>query len=116
LQGQSELQRIRDKNDQMAAQLEALQSSMVQETQQRIIAQKTADRLRNDLRNREAVLQESARRIKQTEEMLSHREKIIGALKDKHQPESQIWKPSRYLHLGLRSFGSWSPREHPQKR
>jgi chromosome segregation ATPase len=89
LQGQSELQRIRDKNDQMAAQLEALQSSMVQETQQRIIAQKTADRLRNDLRNREAVLQESARRIKQTEEMLSHREKIIGALKDKHQPESQ---------------------------
>lgn len=89
LQGQSELQRIRDKNEQMAAQLEALQSSMVQETQQRIIAQKTADRLRNDLRNREAVLQESERRIKQTEEMLSHREKIIGALKDKHQPESQ---------------------------
>jgi hypothetical protein len=89
LQGQSELQRIRDKNEQMAAQLEAIQSSMIQETQQRIIAQKNADRLRTELRSRETVLQESARRIKQTEEMLCHREKIIAALKDKHQPESQ---------------------------
>jgi chromosome segregation ATPase len=89
LQGQSELQRIRDKNEQMAAQLEAIQSSMIQETQQRIIAQKNADRLRTELRNRETVLQESDRRIKQTEEMLCHREKIIAALKDKHQPESQ---------------------------
>jgi hypothetical protein len=89
LQGQSEVQRIRDKNEQMLAQQEALQSSMVQETQQRIIAQKTAERLRTDQRNRNTMLQELERRIRQTEEMLTHREKIISAIQDKHQPDSQ---------------------------
>jgi DNA repair exonuclease SbcCD ATPase subunit len=89
LQKQTDFERVQDKKEQLAAQLESLQSSMVQETQQRIIAQKTAERLRTDLNNRDASLRSLESKLKQAETMLSHREEMIGALKDLNRPDSQ---------------------------
>ena len=88
-QKEIDFERIQDKKHQLTAQLEALQKSMVQETQQRIIAQKTSERLRTDLNNREATTRALEAKIKQAESMLSHREEIIGALKDMNRPDSQ---------------------------
>jgi chromosome segregation ATPase len=89
LQEQAEMDRIKDKKAQVTAQLDALQGSLVQETQQRIIAQKTADRLRSEQRNRDVAMQSLESRLHQAEEMLSHRENMIAALKDRNQPDSQ---------------------------
>lgn len=89
LQAQADLDRSKDKNQQLKAQLDAQQSSMVQETQQRIVAQKTAERLRTDLNNREVSVRSLESKIKQAETMLTHREDMIAALKDKNSPDSQ---------------------------
>ncbi|MGB8701267.1 MAG: hypothetical protein WCD18_17785 [Thermosynechococcaceae cyanobacterium] len=89
LQTQSELEQLRDKNAQLVAQLDALQSSMVQETQQRIIAQKTTERLRTELRNRETALRSLETQLKQSEGMLAQREDMIAALQDLSRPGSQ---------------------------
>ncbi len=88
-QKERDFERIQDKNHQLTAQLETLQKSMVQETQQRIIAQKTAERLRTDLNNRDATMRALEAKIKQAESMLNHREEMIGALKDLNRPDSQ---------------------------
>jgi hypothetical protein len=89
LQERVEMDRIKDKKAQVTAQLDALQSSLVQETQQRIIAQKTADRLRTEQRNREVAMESLESRLHQAEEMLAHRETLIAALQDRNQPDSQ---------------------------
>lgn len=64
LQSQAVLDRAQDKSHQLEAQLETLQNSMVQETQQRIIAQKTAERLRTDRNNRDAALRSLESKLK----------------------------------------------------
>lgn len=89
LQVRAELDRLKDTKAQTTAQLDALQGSMVQETQQRIIAQKTADRLRTELRNRELSTRSLESKLQQAEEMLTHRETMIAALKDRNRPDSQ---------------------------
>ncbi len=89
LQVRAELDRLKDTKAQATAQLDALQGSMVQETQQRIIAQKTADRLRTELRNRELSTRSLELKLQQAEEMLTHRETMIAALKDRNRPDSQ---------------------------
>jgi hypothetical protein len=89
LQEHAELDRLKDTKAQATAQLDALQGSMVQETQQRIVAQKTADRLRTELRNRELFTQSLESKLQQAEEMLTHRETMIAALKDRNRPDSQ---------------------------
>jgi chromosome segregation ATPase len=89
LQVRAELDRLKDTKAQATAQLDALQGSMVQETQQRIIAQKTADRLRTELRNRELSTRSLESKLQQAEEMLTHRETMIAALKDRNRPDSQ---------------------------
>jgi chromosome segregation ATPase len=89
LQVRAELDRLKDAKAQATAQLDALQGSMVQETQQRIIAQKTADRLRTELRNRELSTRSLESKLQQAEEMLTHRETMIAALKDRNRPDSQ---------------------------
>jgi chromosome segregation ATPase len=89
LQERAEIDRLKDKKAQVTAQLDALQSSLVQETQQRILAQKTADRLRTEQRNRDGAMQSLESRLAQAEEMLTHREAVIVALKERNQPDSQ---------------------------
>jgi hypothetical protein len=89
LQSQTDLDRVKDKNQQLKAQLELQQSSMVQETQQRIVAQKTAERLRTDLTKRDASVRSLESKLKQAETMLSQREDIIAALKNRNSPDSQ---------------------------
>jgi hypothetical protein len=89
LQERAEMDRLKDAKAQATAQLDALQSSLVQETQQRILAQKTADRLRTEQRNRDSSLQAVEVKLQQAEEMLTHREEMIKALKDRNQPDSQ---------------------------
>jgi chromosome segregation ATPase len=89
LQERAEMDRLKDKKAQVRAQLEAMQGSMVQETQQKIIAQKTADRLRTELRNRDLTMRSLESKLQQAEEMLSHREDMITALKDRNRPDSQ---------------------------
>ena len=89
LQEHAELDRLKDTKAQAIAQLDALQGSMVQETQQRIVAQKTADRLRTELRNRELSTRSLESKLQQAEEMLTHRETMIAALKDRNRPDSQ---------------------------
>jgi len=89
LRTQSELDRAQDKTAQFAAQLEALQSSMVQETQQRIISQKTAERLRTESRNRDAGMRSLEERLERAESMLQQREEIIVALKSANKPYSE---------------------------
>lgn len=89
LQERAEMDRLKDKKAQVTAQLDALQSSLVQETQQRIIAQKTADRLRTEQRNRDVAMESLESRLHQAEEMLTHRETLIEALQDRNQPDSQ---------------------------
>ncbi|WP_404789901.1 hypothetical protein [Altericista sp. CCNU0014] len=85
----AEIDRLKDKKAQVVAQLDALQGSMVQETQQRIIAQKTADRLRTELRNRDLAARSLETKLQQAEEMLAQREDMIAALKDRNRPDSQ---------------------------
>jgi chromosome segregation ATPase len=89
IQVQTALDHAQDKSHQLEARLETLQSSMVQETQQRIIAQKTAERLRTDRNNRDAALRSLESKLKQAETMLSQREDMIVALKDLNRPDSQ---------------------------
>jgi chromosome segregation ATPase len=89
LQSQADLDRVKDKNHQLKAQLESQQSSMVQETQQRIISQKTAERLRADFNKRDASVRSLESKLKQAETMLSHREDIITAIQDRNSPDSQ---------------------------
>jgi chromosome segregation ATPase len=88
-QDQVEMDRLKDKKAQVTAQLDALQGSMVQETQQRIIAQKTADRLRTELRSRDLSARSLETKLQRAEEMLAQRESMITALKDRNQPDSQ---------------------------
>ncbi len=85
---QSELDRTKDKAAQMTAQLEAIQSSMVQETQQRIIAQKTAERLRTEQRNRVAAQQAIEAKLDRAETILAQREEMIVALQSGKRPNS----------------------------
>jgi chromosome segregation ATPase len=89
LQERAEMDRLKDKKAQVKAQLDALQGSLVQETQQRIIAQKTAERLRIEQRNRDATVQSLEAKLQQAEEMLTHREAMITAIQDRNQPDSQ---------------------------
>lgn len=89
LQEHAELDHLKDTKAQAVAQLDALQGLMVQETQQRIIAQKTADRLRTELRKRELSTRSLESKLQQAEEMLIHRETMIAALKDRNCPDSQ---------------------------
>ena len=89
LQAQADLDRVKDKNHQLKAQLESQQSTMVQETQQRIIAQKTAERLRTDLNNRDVSVRSLESKLKQAETMLNQREDMIRALKDRNGSDSQ---------------------------
>lgn len=88
-QDQAEADRLKDKKAQVTAQLDALQGSMVQETQQRIIAQKTADRLRTELRNRDLSARSLETKLQRAEEMMAQREDMIAALKDRNRPDSQ---------------------------
>jgi chromosome segregation ATPase len=89
MQERAEMDRIKDKKAQVTAQLDALQGSLVQETQQRILAQKTAERLRTEQRNRDGAMQSLESRLAQAEEMLTHREAVIVALQERNKPDSQ---------------------------
>lgn len=89
LRTQSEFDRAKDKTAQFEAQLEALQSSMVQETQQRIISQKTAERLRTESRNRDAAMRSLEEKLERAETMLQQREEMIVALKSSNRPYSE---------------------------
>jgi myosin heavy subunit len=89
LRTQSDLDRAQDKTAQFSAQLDALQSSMVQETQQRIISQKTAERLRTESRNRDAGMRALEEKLERAELMLQQREEMIMALKSTNKPYSE---------------------------
>jgi chromosome segregation ATPase len=89
LRTQSDLDRAQDKSAQLAAQLEALQSTMVQETQQRIIAQKTAERLRSEQRNRAASAQAVEAKLERADTILAQREEMIVALQSGNRPYSE---------------------------
>jgi chromosome segregation ATPase len=88
-QEQAAVDRLTDKNAQLSAQFEALQSTMVQETQQRIIAQKTAERLRLELRNRDGAMRSLESKLERSAAMLANREEMINALKELNCPDSQ---------------------------
>lgn len=88
-QDRAELDRLRDKNAQLTAHLESMQSSMVQETQHRIIAQKTAERLRLELRNHESSVRSLESKLQRADAALADREAMITALQDLNRPDSQ---------------------------
>jgi chromosome segregation ATPase len=88
-QEQATVDRLTDKNAQLSAQLDALQGTMVQETQQRIIAQKTAERLRLELRNRDGAMRSLESKLERSAGMLTNREEMIAALKELNRPDSQ---------------------------
>ncbi|MCM1985017.1 hypothetical protein [Lyngbya confervoides] len=70
-------------------QLQQSQDSIVQSTQQRIISQKTVDRLRQDIRRQQEEVSSLEWQLNKAKETLQRYESIIQALQKSQQPDSQ---------------------------
>ncbi len=87
-QEQVALENVRDEAERLSTQKQLSQDAAVQETQQRIIAQTTADRLRASLREREVAIQSLETQLKQTHTTVAEQQEIIEALKTTGQRDS----------------------------
>ena len=94
-QAREALNQFKQKTEQLSSQVQVSQDSVVQETQQRIIAQQTVERLRADLRDREAKLSDLEATLQRTEDDrqkiaddLSNHRDIVSALQESDQSQS----------------------------
>lgn len=85
---QAVVKQVKDEADRLLTQNELSQGAAVQETQQRIIAQTTAERLRNSLRENEATIQSLEAQLQQTLTTATEQKEIIAALKSTKQQDS----------------------------
>lgn len=87
-QEQAAVQQVRDEAERLSTQNELSQGAAVQETQQRIIAQTTAERLRNALREQESKVQSLEEQLQRNNTTLTEQQEIIDALKTTGQRDS----------------------------
>ncbi|PZD74170.1 Chromosome partition protein Smc [Acaryochloris thomasi RCC1774] len=87
-QEQAAVKQMQDEAERLLTQNELSQGAAVQETQQRIIAQTTAERLRNSLREQETTLQSLETQLEQSRTTLAEQQEIIDALKTTGQRDS----------------------------
>jgi myosin heavy subunit len=87
-QEQVTLQQVQSELERLSTQKQLSQDTAVQETQQRIIAQTTAERLRTSLREREVAIQSLEMQLKQTRTTVDEQQNIIDALRTTGQHDS----------------------------
>ena len=80
--------RFKDQTERLSTQMQLSQDAAIQETQQRILAQTTAERLRNQLRDRDTTIQTLETKLQQSEGSLCDRQDIIDALQQTNQSDS----------------------------
>ena len=82
------LERLQDQAERLSAQIQSSQKKAVHETQQRIIAQTTADRLRTQLRECEANIQTLEVQLQQAREGHTNQQEIIESLQNSSKSDS----------------------------
>lgn len=82
------LERLRDQIERLTLQVQSSQKTAVHETQQRIIAQTTAERLRTQLRECEASIQTLEMQLQQARENHNNQQDIITALQNANKSDS----------------------------
>ncbi|MGF1602244.1 MAG: hypothetical protein ACFCU8_09535 [Thermosynechococcaceae cyanobacterium] len=85
---QAALAQVQSDLERLSTQKQLSQDTAVQETQQRIIAQTTAERLRTSLREREVAIQSLELQLKQTRTTITEQQEIIDSLKTTTQGDS----------------------------
>jgi chromosome segregation ATPase len=86
---QAALDQFKDQTERLSSEIQLSQDNAVQETQQRIVAQRTAERLRQQLRERDVTIQALEAKLQQIEGSVMNQQEIIHALKQADQPDSQ---------------------------
>ncbi|WP_299407641.1 hypothetical protein [Acaryochloris sp. IP29b_bin.148] len=82
------LERLQDQAERLTLQIQSSQKTAVHETQQRIIAQTTAERLRTQLRESEANIQTLEVQLQQAQESHSNQQDIITSLQNSNKSDS----------------------------
>ncbi|ABW29337.1 coiled-coil domain-containing protein [Acaryochloris marina] len=82
------LERLQDQAERLSLQIQSSQKTAVHETQQRIIAQTTAERLRTQLRECEADIQTLEVQLQQARESYATQQDIIASLKNADKSDS----------------------------
>ncbi|NCJ07208.1 hypothetical protein GS597_11970 [Synechococcales cyanobacterium C] len=97
---QQGLQERQSDLERLVSQVEISQQSAVQETQQRILAQKTVERLRSQLRDCEVTIQKLETQLKHTQQIVTSQEEILVSL-NQSQSDSQKNKVIQGLSASL---------------
>lgn len=82
------LERLQDQSERLSLQIQSSQKTAVHETQQRIIAQTTAERLRTQLRECEADIQTLEVQLQQARESHINQQDIIESLQNSSKSDS----------------------------
>lgn len=82
------LERLQDQSERLSRQIQSSQKTAVHETQQRIIAQTTAERLRTQLRECEANIQSLEMQLHQARESHTNQQDIITSLQNSSKSDS----------------------------
>lgn len=82
------LERLQDQAERLTLQVQSSQKTAVHETQQRIIAQTTAERLRTQLRECEANIQTLEMQLQQARESHTNQQDIIASLQNSNKSDS----------------------------
>lgn len=82
------LERLQDQSERLSLQIQSSQKTAVHETQQRIIAQTTAERLRTQLRECEANIQTLEVQLQQARESHTNQQDIIESLQNSNKSDS----------------------------
>lgn len=82
------LERLQDQAERLSLQIQSSQKTAVHETQQRIIAQTTAERLRTQLRECEADIQTLEVQLQQARESHTNQQEIITSLQNADKSDS----------------------------
>ena len=82
------LDRLQDQAERLSLQIQSSQKTAVHETQQRIIAQTTAERLRTQLRECEAAMQTLEVQLQQSRESYKQQQEMITALQNANKSDS----------------------------
>ena len=85
---QAAVDRFKDQTDRLSSEIQLSHDTAVQETQQRIVAQRTAERLRKQLQEQGITIQILQTKLQQSEGSVSSQQEIIHALKQTNQPDS----------------------------
>lgn len=82
------LDRLQDQTERLSVQIQSCQETAVHETQQRIIAQTTAERLRTQLRDSEIAIQTLEVQLHEARVSHTHQQEIIAALQNANKSDS----------------------------